>query len=49
MWKRLRHALRRLWRRSQMDPDERRTVEARARFWAEAREGRREAEADSRP
>ena len=49
MWKRLRHALWRLWRPSQGGPGERRVAEARARFWAEVREGQREAEARSRP
>ena len=49
MWKRLRHALWRLWQRSQSDPDEHRAAKARARFWAEVREGQREAEARSRP
>jgi hypothetical protein len=49
MWKRLRYALRRAWRRSQRGADERRAAEARARFWAEVREGEREAEAQSRP
>jgi hypothetical protein len=49
MWKRMRHALLRLWRRSQTDPGERRVAEARARFWAEVREGQREAESRSRP
>jgi hypothetical protein len=50
MWKRLHHALWRLWRGSQGGPDEaRRAAEARARFWAEVREGEREAEAHSRP
>ena len=49
MWKRLRGALRRLWRRSQRGQDERRAAEARARFWAEVREGQREAEAHSHP
>jgi hypothetical protein len=49
MWKRLRHALSLLWRRSQTGPDERRAAKARARFWAEVREGQREAEARSRP
>jgi hypothetical protein len=48
MWKSLRHALWRLWRRSQRSPGERRAAEARARFWAEVREGQREAEAHSR-
>jgi hypothetical protein len=49
MWERLRHALWRLWRESQRGSDERRAAEARARFWAEVREGEREAEAHSRP
>jgi hypothetical protein len=49
MWKRLRHALWRLWQRSQSSPGERRAAKARARFWAEVREGQREAEAHSRP
>jgi hypothetical protein len=48
MWKRLRQALLRLWRRSQRSPGERRAAKARARFWAEVREGQREAEAHSR-
>ena len=48
MLKRLRHALWRLWRRSRRGPDERRAAMARARFWAEVREGQREAEAQSR-
>jgi hypothetical protein len=49
MWKRLRYALSRFWGRSQRDPGERRAAKARARFWAEVREGQREAEARSRP
>ena len=49
MWKRLRYALRRLWQRSQRGPDERRTAKIRARFWAELREGQREAEGRLRP
>ena len=49
MWKRLCYALSRLRRRSQRDADERRAAKARARFWAEVREGQREAEAHSRP
>jgi hypothetical protein len=48
MWKRLRHALWRFWRRPQTSLGERRVAEARARFWAEVREGQREAEARSR-
>ena len=49
MWTRLRHALSRFWQWSQKGPAERRVEKARARFWAEAREGQREAEARSRP
>ena len=48
MWERLRYALWRLWRRPQRDPGERRVAKARDRFWAEVREGQREAEARSR-
>jgi hypothetical protein len=48
MWNRLRHAVWRLWRRSQTGPSERRAAKTRARFWAEVREGQREAEAHSR-
>ena len=49
MWEGLRQALARLWKRSQKGRAEARAVEARARFWAELREGQREAEAHSRP
>jgi hypothetical protein len=49
MWKPLRHALWRLWRWFQKGSAERRAAKARARFWAEMREGQREAEAHSRP
>jgi hypothetical protein len=49
MWKVLRRVLARLWRWSQTDPAERRAARTRARFWAEVREGQREAEARSRP
>ena len=48
MWKGLRRLLAGLWRWSQKSPTERRMARARARFWAEAREGEREAEARSR-
>ena len=48
MWKRLKYALWRLRRRSQRSSRERRAAKARARFWAEVREGEREAEARSR-
>jgi hypothetical protein len=48
MWERLRHALWRLVRRLPEEYVDRRTVEARTRFWAEVREGQREAEADAR-
>jgi len=44
-WKRLRRVLARLRRWSHKSRDERRSGAARARFWAEAREGEREAEA----
>ena len=48
MWNRLRDALSRLWRRSRRGLSRRRTLRTRARFWAEVREGEREAEARSR-
>jgi hypothetical protein len=48
MWKRVRDALGRLMRWLQRGRDERRVAETRARFWAEVREGEREAEARSR-
>lgn len=47
-WKRLRRVLARLLRWSRRSRDERRSGAARARFWAEAREGEREAEARAR-
>jgi hypothetical protein len=47
-WKQLRRALERAWRWSRERRDERRTAEARARFWDEVREGEREAEAGGR-
>jgi len=47
-WKRLRRVLARLLRWSHRSRDERRSGAARARFWAEAREGEREAEARAR-
>lgn len=49
MWKRLEAALGRLWQWSQWSPAERRAARVRARFWADLREGQREAEAHSRP
>jgi hypothetical protein len=49
MWSRLYHAAWRLWRQSQRGAVERRVAKARARFWAEVREGQREAESHSRP
>jgi hypothetical protein len=48
MWERLRHLLRRLWRRSQRGLKESREAKARARFWAEVREGQHEAASHSR-
>jgi hypothetical protein len=47
MWRRLRPMLSHLWRRLQKGRGERRTAEARTRFWAEVREGQREADAHS--
>ena len=49
MWRPLYRALRRLWRRSQRGQTESRLIQDRARFWAEVRQGQREAEANSRP
>jgi hypothetical protein len=49
MWSRLNDALRRLWLRSQRGRAESRLADDRARFWAEVRQGQREAEANSRP
>lgn len=49
MWRRLQHALQRLWGRSQKGRAESRMTHDRARFWAEVRQGQREAEANSRP
>jgi hypothetical protein len=48
MWKDLRGALARLLRRSQAGADQRRAAATRARFWAELREGEREAAAEAR-
>ena len=48
MWRRLHDALRRLWPWSQKDRAGSRSTHDRARFWAEVRQGQREAEANSR-
>jgi len=48
MGKGLRHVLSWLWRRSRRGLNERRAAKARARFWAEVREGQSEAAARSR-
>jgi hypothetical protein len=47
MWDSLRQMLARLWRSPQESSEERRVIKARERFWAEVREGEREAEARS--
>jgi hypothetical protein len=49
VWRLLRSALARVWRWSRAVRNERRTTDARARFWSEVREGEREAESRSRP
>jgi hypothetical protein len=49
MWKPLRLALGRFWQWSRKGVVERRMAASRARFWAELREGEREAEDQSRP
>ena len=48
MWQGLRRALPRIRRRSQAGAGERRAAATRARFWAELREGEREAEVQAR-
>ena len=48
MWNRLRPLLTGLWRRLRKGHDERRVARERTRFWAEVREGQREAEAHLR-
>lgn len=45
MWKRLRPLMLQLWQRTHRGAHERRAVAVRDRFWAEVREGEREAEA----
>jgi hypothetical protein len=47
MWDSLRQMLADLWRHPQQSSKERRVIEERERFWAEVREGEREAEASS--
>jgi hypothetical protein len=47
MWDRLRQMLARLWRSPQKSSNERRVIKERERFWAEVREGEREAEVKS--
>jgi hypothetical protein len=49
LWERLQRALAGIGRWSHKGRDERRSATARARFWAEARAGEREAEAHGRP
>lgn len=49
LWKRLHRVLARFGRSSQKGHDGRRPAVARERFWAEVREGEREAEARARP
>jgi hypothetical protein len=49
MWKRLHDALRRLWRWSERGRTDRRLTRQRARFWAEVRQGQREAETSFHP
>ena len=47
MWDGLRQMLARLWRSPQQNANERRLRKERERFWAEVREGEREAKARS--
>lgn len=49
MWRRLQQALWRLWGRPQRDRTEGPLTNDRAHFWAEVRQGQREAESNSRP
>jgi hypothetical protein len=44
MWESLRQMLVHLWRRPQQSSKEQRVMKERERFWAELREGEREAE-----
>jgi len=48
MWRRLRRVLRRLWHGPRSSPEDDGAAQARARFWAQVREGEREAEAHAR-
>jgi len=47
VWEDLRELLLRLWQRSRQSAEEQRVDRERSRFWAEVREGEREAEARS--
>jgi hypothetical protein len=49
MWKAFQDALRRLFGEPRRGLDEHSAAKARAKFWAEVREGQREAETESRP
>jgi hypothetical protein len=49
MWKSLRESLHRIWLDVHRGADERRAEKARARFWADVREGQQEAVVASRP
>lgn len=44
MWERLSESLHRIWLTLHRGADERRAEKARARFWAEVREGQKEAD-----
>jgi len=44
MWTRLSESLHRIWLMLHTSAEERRTEKARARFWAEVREGQQEAD-----
>jgi hypothetical protein len=49
MWTKLSGSLNRIWLILHTSADERRTEKARARFWAEVREGQQEADVAFRP
>lgn len=49
MWTRLTESLQRIWLALHRGSEEQREERARARFWAEVREGQREADSESLP
>jgi hypothetical protein len=49
MWDEISESLHRIWRMLDKGADDRRREKARARFWAEVREGQQEADVEVRP